>query len=145
MSGGRRWRTTCAAETEAVGRLLGRELSPDGTLLLQGDLGTGKTVLTRGIAEALGISPDAIQSPTFTLVREHRGEIGALLHLDLYRLEPQDTEALGLEEIFAAEAVKVVEWAERLPWIPEDAVTVRLRRLAGEAEERELEELKEDS
>jgi tRNA threonylcarbamoyladenosine biosynthesis protein TsaE len=124
---------------------LGRELSPDGTLLLQGDLGTGKTVLTRGIAAALGISPDAIQSPTFTLVREHRGEIGALLHLDLYRLEPQDTEALGLEEIFAAEAVKVVEWAERLPWIPEDAVTLRLRRLAGEAEERELEELKEDS
>jgi tRNA threonylcarbamoyladenosine biosynthesis protein TsaE len=148
-------RTASEAETEALGRELAAELAPDGILLLWGDLGAGKTVLVKGLAEGLGISRDAVQSPTFTLVREYRaggvGDAGgvrdqALLHLDLYRLEPEEAEALGLEEIFTAEAVKVVEWAERLPWIPDGARIVQLRRVPGGGPaERDIEEIKEES
>jgi len=111
----RRWRTASEAETEALGKALAAELAPDGVLLLSGDLGAGKTVLARGIAAGLGIDPREVQSPTFTLIREHAGERGRLVHVDLYRLEPAEAEALGLDELLAGPGVKVVEWAERLP------------------------------
>lgn len=111
----RRWRTASEAETEALGAALAAELAPDGVLLLSGDLGAGKTVLARGIAAGLGIDPREVQSPTFTLIREHAGERGRLVHVDLYRLEPAEAEALGLDELLAGPGVKVVEWAERLP------------------------------
>jgi tRNA threonylcarbamoyladenosine biosynthesis protein TsaE len=137
--GGRRWRTTSVAETRALGRALAGELLPAGTLLLGGELAAGKTVLAQGVAEALGIDPREVQSPTFTLVREHRGAGGTLLHLDLYRLEPAAAAGLGLEEIFAAPAIKVVEWAERLPLLPAAALRLQLRRV-GEGE-REVEEV----
>jgi tRNA threonylcarbamoyladenosine biosynthesis protein TsaE len=136
---GRRWRTGSVEETRALGRALAAELLPAGTLLLSGELAAGKTVLAQGIAEGLGIDPREVQSPTFTLVREHRGAGGTLFHLDLYRLEPAAAAGLGLEEIFAAPAVKVVEWAERLPLQPAGALRLEVRRL-GE-EEREVREV----
>ena len=110
------WRTTSEEETRRLGEALAAELLPDGILLLTGDLAAGKTVLAQGVAAGLGISPAEVQSPTFTLVREHAGPRGRLLHLDLYRLAPEDTAALGLEELLQARAVKVIEWAERLPF-----------------------------
>jgi tRNA threonylcarbamoyladenosine biosynthesis protein TsaE len=130
----RRWTTHSAAETQGLGRELGRELAPDGVLLLSGDLGTGKTVLARGIGEALGVAPGEVQSPTFTLIREHRGSGGRLVHVDLYRLEPEETAALGLEELLAGPGVKVVEWAERLPFAVPGARALRLARAAEAAE-----------
>ena len=135
----RRWRTHSPAETRRVGEELLPELLPDGTLLLLGDLAAGKTVLAQGVAAGLGIDPAEVQSPTYTLVREHRGPRGRLLHLDLYRLEPAQAAMLGLEEILAAPAVKVVEWAERLPLRVPAALVLQL--LGGAGEEREIREL----
>ena len=126
-----RWVTQSEEETRALGRTLARELAPDGVLLLSGDLGSGKTVLARGIGEGLGIDPREVQSPTFTLIREHEGSGGRLVHVDLYRLEPAQTAALGLEELLAGPGVKVLEWAERLPFAVPGARTMHLVRIEG--------------
>ena len=115
-------------ETRALGRDLAKELLPDGVLLLSGELGSGKTVLARGIGEGLGLDPREVQSPTFTLIREHQGSGGRLVHVDLYRLEPAEAAALGLEELLAGPGVKVVEWAERLPFAVPRARALRLDR-----------------
>ena len=130
----RRWHTGSEAETEACGRLLATELIPDGVLLLVGELGCGKTVLARGVASGLGIPGSDVQSPTFTVIREHQGTQHRLIHADVYRLEPVEVEALGLEEILAGPGVKVVEWAERLAFPVPAARTIRLRRGAEETE-----------
>lgn len=138
-----RWTSRSERETEAVGRELAARLTPDGVLLLSGELGSGKTVLVKGVAEALGIAPSEIQSPTFTLMRSHQGTDGALLHVDLYRLEPEEVQDIGLEEALYGPGVKVVEWAERLPYEVPGAVHVRLRRGALEGE-REIEQRSTD-
>jgi tRNA threonylcarbamoyladenosine biosynthesis protein TsaE len=136
----RSWRTESEEETEALGEALARELAPGGILLLSGDLGSGKTVLARGVARGLGIDPREVQSPTFTLIREHRGAGGTLIHVDLYRLEPEETAALGLEELLAGPGVKVIEWAERLPESLPGSLWLELRRTEGGGREiREVE------
>jgi tRNA threonylcarbamoyladenosine biosynthesis protein TsaE len=138
----RAWTTSTEEETEKLGAALARELAPDGVLLLSGDLGAGKTVLARGVAAGLGIAPNEVQSPTFSLIREHRGSGGRFVHVDLYRLDPGETEALGLEEMLAGPGVKVVEWAERLPFPVPGARILRLaRRLEGGREIQEIKSL----
>jgi tRNA threonylcarbamoyladenosine biosynthesis protein TsaE len=133
-----RWRTASEEETRALGRELAEELAADGVLLLSGDLGSGKTVLAQGVAQGLGIDPGEVQSPTFNLIREHRGNRGSLIHVDLYRLDPEQVGGLGLEELLAGPGVKVVEWAERLPFPVPGARELRLSRAAGEAGGREI-------
>jgi tRNA threonylcarbamoyladenosine biosynthesis protein TsaE len=134
-----RWIIRSETETRELGRRLAAELAPDGVLLLSGELGSGKTVLARGIGEALGIDPREVLSPTFNLIREHRGSGGVLIHVDLYRLDPEETAALGLEELLAGPGVKVVEWAERLPFPVPGARSLALRRRGEEgAEGREI-------
>lgn len=125
------WRSAAEEETRRLGAALAAELAPDGVLLLTGDLGAGKTVLAQGVAAGLGIDPRQVRSPTFTLVREHRGERGRLIHVDLYRLRPEEAAALGLDEILAGPGVKVIEWAERLPFAVAGAVRLELRPLPG--------------
>jgi tRNA threonylcarbamoyl adenosine modification protein YjeE len=110
----RRWITRAEVETARLGGELAAELRPDGTLLLSGELGSGKTVLARGVAAALGIDPRQVVSPTFNLIRDHQGPGGRLVHVDLYRLEPEEAAGIGLDEVLAGPGVKVVEWAERL-------------------------------
>lgn len=124
-----RWRSADAAATRRIGAALAPELAPDGILLLEGDLGAGKTVLAQGVAAGLGIPAGEVQSPTYTLVREHRGPGGRLLHLDLYRLEPEDVAAAGIEEVLAGSGVKVVEWPDRLPFAPSNALVVTITEL----------------
>lgn len=124
-----RWRSADAAATRRIGAALAQGLAPDGILLLEGDLGAGKTVLAQGVAAGLGIPAGEVQSPTYTLVREHRGPGGRLLHLDLYRLEPDDVAAAGIEEVLAGSGVKVVEWPDRLPFAPPNAVVVSITEL----------------
>ena len=139
---GRHWRTRSPAETRELGRMLAAELVPAGILLLSGDLAAGKTVLAQGIAAGLGIDPGEVTSPTFTLVREHSGPGGRLVHVDLYRLDPTQAAALGLEELLAAPAVKVVEWAERLPFSVPKALTLHVLRAEDRpADEREIREI----
>jgi tRNA threonylcarbamoyladenosine biosynthesis protein TsaE len=138
----RRWTSDSEAETRALGARLAAELAPDGILLLSGDLGAGKTVLAQGVAAGLGIDPREVQSPTYTLIREHRvpgAGAARLVHVDLYRLEPEEAAALGLEELLAGRGVKVVEWAERLPF----PVAARLRLVLehGDGSRRELREV----
>lgn len=131
-SGDEVWHSASEAETEAVGEELAKRLEPlHGTLLMTADLGTGKTVLVRGMARRLGIDRRQVQSPTYNLIHEYDGEHGRLVHVDLYRLEDGEIESLGLEELMAGEGVKAVEWAERLPWTPADARRVELRNLGG--------------
>jgi len=136
----KRWDSTSVEATEAIGRELAAELSPDGVLLLQGELGAGKTALVRGLAAGLGVAPGEVQSPTFTLLREHRGARGRLLHFDLYRLEAEQVAASGFEELLLGPGVKAVEWPERLPFSLPGARLLRIAREDGERRRIELTE-----
>jgi tRNA threonylcarbamoyladenosine biosynthesis protein TsaE len=121
--------TRSDAETEAVGADLASRLTSGARVLLYGELGAGKTAFVRGLAAGLGIDPDEVSSPTFTLVQEYRGRL-SLFHVDLYRLAPGEVDDLGLDAL-AADGVLAVEWAERLPRADDGAVHVRLEH-AGE-------------
>jgi len=136
----RRWSSAALAETWAIGRELADELLPDGTLLLEGDLGAGKTALVQGLAAGLGIEPADVQSPTYTLLREHRGSRGRLLHFDLYRLEPEEIAATGFEELLLGPGVKAVEWAERLPFALPGAKRMVIVRRPDERRQLEMTE-----
>ena len=122
------------AETFKYGETLGRTLSGGETILLEGELGAGKTVFARGIAAGLGIDPKEVGSPTFILVDRHFGRI-TLFHADLYRLDrAEDMFDLALEEFAASGAVVVVEWGERLPLeLREGALEVRFTDLGDDS------------
>jgi len=127
--------THSESETSAVGRDVAATLSAGAVVLLYGDLGAGKTAFVRGLAEGLGVAPAEVSSPTFTLVQEYRGGRLTLFHVDLYRLnDPREIDDLGLEEI-GADAVLSIEWADRLPRPPSEAIRVRIEH-AGEEERR---------
>ncbi|MEG4583973.1 tRNA (adenosine(37)-N6)-threonylcarbamoyltransferase complex ATPase subunit type 1 TsaE [Microcoleus sp. MOSTC5] len=121
-----------AEATRKLGVSLGRSLPPATVILLQGDLGAGKTTLVQGIAEGLGIS-DSIESPTFTLINEYFAGRVPLYHLDLYRLEPEEAEALHLESYWDGLerdlGIVAIEWAERLQYKPENHLQIYLSYL----------------
>jgi tRNA threonylcarbamoyladenosine biosynthesis protein TsaE len=103
--------TRSEAETAAVGRAVGRALRRGDLVALTGELGTGKTVLARGIAVGAG-ARGYMASPTFTLIREYAGPV-AVFHVDLFRLERAEAEELGLEEMIER-GITVIEWAEKV-------------------------------
>jgi tRNA threonylcarbamoyladenosine biosynthesis protein TsaE len=107
--------TRSREETILRGREIGERLKPPVLILLYGDLGAGKTTLTKGVSSGLGAAEeDEVTSPTFTLV--HKYERGPrVYHIDLYRIQSaQDFDTLGLEEIFDESAVVIIEWADKL-------------------------------
>ena len=111
--------TTSQEETMALGQRLGEQLFENSCVILEGDLGAGKTTLTKGIALGLGIDR-VIKSPTYTLIREYRKGRLPLFHMDMYRIEESGgASEIGLEEYFHREGVVMVEWAnfieEELP------------------------------
>ncbi|HKS80222.1 MAG TPA: tRNA (adenosine(37)-N6)-threonylcarbamoyltransferase complex ATPase subunit type 1 TsaE [Candidatus Acidoferrales bacterium] len=108
--------TNSTEETIAQGREIGESLKPPVLVLLTGELGAGKTTLTKGIVSGLGASAEEdVTSPTFTLVHKYAG-MNVVYHVDLYRIgDFHDFETLGLEDLFAEKAVVIVEWAEKLP------------------------------
>ncbi len=135
MSGAITHVTVGEAETRAVAAALAADLRPGDLVLLHGDLGAGKTVFVKGLAEGLGLNPDNVTSPTFTLVHEHLGGRLPLLHLDLYRLAATDLDEVGLDPDQAARGVVVVEWAERLRRRPPASLAVHIGDLGAEARE----------
>jgi tRNA threonylcarbamoyladenosine biosynthesis protein TsaE len=116
-------------ETFKLGRVVARGLHGGELILLEGDLGLGKTVFAKGIAEGLGIPRDDVTSPSFTLVQEYEGGRFPVFHVDLYRIEvAEEIGTLGIEEILAAGGVVIVEWGEKLPpYLRRGAITVRFR------------------
>jgi tRNA threonylcarbamoyladenosine biosynthesis protein TsaE len=100
-------------------------LAAGAVILLSGDLGAGKTVFVRGLASGLGIDPDEVTSPTFTLVHEYRGRI-PLIHVDLYRLDKAELDEIGLDADLAATGVTAIEWPERLTRNTPGAIRVRI-------------------
>lgn len=119
--------THSGADTIEVGRKLAHILRPPQLLLLKGDLGTGKTTLVKGIAQALDAAePDEVTSPTFTLIHEYDGTQDGrpvkLFHLDVYRLEGErQLETLGLDELLTSDALVLVEWGEKFKSIQKKA------------------------
>ncbi|MBI2187465.1 MAG: tRNA (adenosine(37)-N6)-threonylcarbamoyltransferase complex ATPase subunit type 1 TsaE [Acidobacteria bacterium] len=122
-------------ETQAVARELAATLNAGDVVLLSGALGAGKTAFVRGLAVGLGVDPDEVSSPTFTLVHEYRSGRLTLYHADLYRLEKAATDDLGLEEMGATDGVLAIEWPDRLTHALPGAVTVDLE-ITGETTRR---------
>ena len=124
--------TRSAEETTNWGREFSKRLTAPVLVLLTGDLGTGKTTLTKGIVSGLGAAnEDDVTSPTFTLVHVY----GKVYHADLYRIESfHDFETLGMEDMFSTPSVAILEWSERFPLqSPWPQVRVRLEHLGGDA------------
>jgi len=127
--------THSAEETIAWGRELARKLQPPVLVLLSGELGSGKTTLTKGIVAGLNAATeDEVTSPTFTLIHEYGGE-KKVFHGDLYRIENfHDFETLGLEDIFTKPATVILEWSENFPLkIPWPQIHLHLQHLGGES------------
>ena len=124
-------------ETEQLGVKIGRAAKPGMVVALIGDLGTGKTTLTKSIAKGLGVT-ETVTSPTFNIIREYKSGRIPLYHFDVYRIaDPEEMFELGYEEYFYGDGICVVEWADIIEeLLPEDACIIRIDRGASE-EERE--------
>lgn len=118
--------TSSPEETRALGRSLAKKLKGGDCLCLIGDLGSGKTTFVQGLAEGLGCKARAV-SPTFVLAKQYRGKRLTLHHLDLYRVAPEATGDIGLEEFLRDDAaVCAVEWPQAgLDFFPQDRLEVR--------------------
>ena len=131
--------THSAEETTAWGREFARRLTPPVLVLLSGDLGSGKTTLTKGIVGGLGAAKeDDVTSPTFTLVHVYGampGSAAKVYHADLYRIESfHDFETLGLEDLFESPSIAIFEWSERFPLkSPWPQIRIRLEHLGGDS------------
>lgn len=126
------------ADTRAVAGALATTLTPGAVVLLSGDLGAGKTAFVRGLAEGLGLDPDEVTSPTFTLVHEYRGGRLPLIHVDLYRLDRSDLDEIGLDQDLAAQGVVAVEWSERLMRTIPGATRVTISDRGGDSRSIEI-------
>jgi len=135
MNSALRFETHSEEETRALGRQLAGQLPSRGVVLLIGDLGSGKTTLSKGIVEGRGVAKaDDVVSPTFTLIHEY-GDPVTVYHVDLYRLETvEEARRLGLEDLFLQSALVLIEWGDRFPeLLPETRIEIRLSH-AGESD-----------
>ena len=114
------------AETEAIGRRFAEDVGVGSVLALQGELGSGKTLFTKGFVAGVG-SNATVSSPTFTIVHEYRDGRLPLYHFDFFRVEDRQSLArLGLDDYFFGDGVSVIEWADRLPeFVPDQARWIR--------------------
>ena len=132
-------RTHSEKETFELGKKIANAVNPGTVILFYGDLGAGKTVMTKGIAAGLGIT-EMITSPTFTIMQEYEGGRMPLYHLDVYRIEdPDEMEEVGLNEYIYGNGLTVIEWAEQIEDIlPEDAIKITIERNVENPEERDI-------
>ncbi len=117
--------TRSEAETRRLGALLGAALRPGDVVALDGELGTGKTAFTRGVAAGAG-ARDPVRSPSFTLVNRYEGGRVPIVHVDAYRLAgPEELVALGIEDVLDPQAAVLIEWAGRVAAaLPEERLDV---------------------
>ena len=115
-------------ETRRIGFRLGETLCPPQVVLLSGELGAGKTVLTQAMAAGLEVEdPSLVRSPSFTLINEYPSARGRVYHVDLYRLEgADDFHSIGIEEILEREAVVIIEWGEKLDLPVDNPIRIRI-------------------
>jgi len=113
-------------ETIDLGRKIGRLLKKGDILAMQGTLAAGKTTITKGIAESLGVT-DTITSPTFCLISEYEGKM-PLYHMDVYRLEgTDDFENLGTDDMLYGEGISIIEWSEKImDALPKKTIILKL-------------------
>ena len=133
-----RYLTHSEHETAGGAAKLAARLPPGTVVLLYGELGAGKTTFVRGFVEGVGIAPDEVSSPTFTLIQPYGGD-GRVFHVDLYRVRPDEVEDLGLEELPEHGALVCIEWADRLPWSVVGAVSVRITDRGNDTRELAIE------
>ena len=128
-----------AEETFLIGKKIGENASPGLVIAFYGDLGAGKTVMTKGIARGLGIQ-GMITSPTFTILQIAEEGRLPLYHLDVYRIDdPDEMEEIGLDDCLYGGGVTVIEWAERIEeLLPADTVRVTIERLQENADTRRI-------
>ena len=122
--------TNTEQDTSATGERLAGVLRSGDVVLLFGELGAGKTAFVRGLARGLGTPEEDVSSPTFTLIQEYSHGRVPLYHVDLYRLEPPEIADLGLDELISGEAIVAIEWADRWPDRPTDAIEVTISHAA---------------
>ena len=116
--------TNSDAETIELAENLESEKFPNMVICLNGDLGSGKTVFTKGFAGAMGI--DEITSPTFNIIKEYVGEL-PLYHMDVYRLDG-NVEDLGIEEYFTKKGITIIEWADLIPdYLPDKRLDIKIK------------------
>lgn len=126
-------------QTMNLAKKLTELLEPGMTLLLEGDLGAGKTTFTKGIGEGLGVKR-IIKSPSYTIIREYQDGRFPLYHIDLYRLDENEASELGLEEYFEGNGITVVEWSSVAPAeLPAERLEIRLKTDVEHFEQREIE------
>ncbi|NMA67517.1 MAG: tRNA (adenosine(37)-N6)-threonylcarbamoyltransferase complex ATPase subunit type 1 TsaE [Clostridiaceae bacterium] len=128
MSVSKWYKTFSEKETFFLGKKIASQLKPGDAISLEGDLGTGKTALTKGIAAGLGIN-EHITSPSFTIVNTYEGKT-KLHHFDVYRIDdPEELFTIGWEEYFTDDAITVVEWGNRvLEIMPDDSIRIKILR-----------------
>ncbi len=117
--------TNSASETIKLGKSIARNLKPGDRIYLYGELGSGKTTLTKGICRGLGIKEE-ITSSSFVIATEYTGKM-KVIHIDLYRLEQKDIENLPVEEYFTPEGLTIIEWADRLAQPEPGGITISLK------------------
>ena len=122
------FKTETPEETQALGEKLGKTLKQGDVIALIGDLGTGKTCLTQGIARGVGIAANEIvSSPSYILINEYSGTV-PIYHIDLYRLENSEEIAeLGISEYVEGDGICIIEWAERMAdALPNHCIKIRI-------------------
>lgn len=119
-------------ETESLGKKFSEILKAGDVILMNGDLGVGKTTFTRGLAQGLGIKKN-VKSPTFTLIREYQEGRLPLYHMDAYRLESSFDEDLGFDEYFNGKGVTIVEWPQFIKdEVPKNHISINIKRLEND-------------
>ena len=126
--------TNSAEETRALGEKLASRLKAGDVVILEGELGAGKSELARGIARGLGVT-ETVTSPSFTILNVYESGRCPLYHFDWYRLESEEElYELGMDEYLGGDGIAVVEWAERCPdAVPENVLRIRLEVTSGES------------
>ena len=128
--------TYSESETIELAQNIESEKFPNMVICLQGDLGSGKTVFTKGFAQAMEITEE-VTSPTFNIIKEYTSGEMPLFHMDVYRLDG-NVEELGIEEYYSKKGITIIEWADMIPdYLPEKRLDIKIKN-SGEDEDKRI-------